>query len=198
MSNKNIYILLILLLTASHAFAQEFTKGDSLKLQRGIEGEDGIHLDPLMGKEPNFLLDITMPQTRAEIKYPLVYMDIKITNDYPNLNEIDFKRGYFFSKHYNRFWLKVRMIGTDDSFYINSNISYELLNNFLVDFTRVHNNTSRINPLIPPSMHRDEFGLGLSFKITPNLKFKTGIERSFNKSSGKWEWLQMNTLNYGF
>ena len=200
---------MLLLLIVSFTFSQEVIKSDTIR--RHTEGGEHIlpkviddirrdfESDMIIVNSPD-LIDVSLPEVRQpETKRPpLTQFNFKFKNTLPALYEIDYRKGYQFSLQTKYFYFRENSFATDKSFFIDSDIDFLVNNYFSIDFTRVHNGNIYSNPLLPDSRYRDKFGLGFSLKITPNLKFKTGLERVLNQKSGKWQTIQMNTLNYGF
>lgn len=54
------------------------------------------------------------------------------------------------------------------------------------------------NALLSNSIYRDQFGGGVSYKITPKFKFKTGFQYVYNVVTKRWEWVLSSAVNYDF
>lgn len=207
---KRISVISLFLLIAFYTFSQEVTKPDTISPRYSENGENiqpkviddirrAFESDMITGNSPD-LIDVSLPEVRQPESQapPMLYFDFKFVNKLPSLVDIDYKKGYYFSKQTNYFYFREKSLATNKGFFIDSDIDFLVNNYFSIDFTRVHSSNIYSNPLLPNSQYRDQFGLGFSFKITPNLKLKTGFERVMNHKSGKWQTIQMNTLNYGF
>jgi len=207
---KYIGIFFFLVLFASYSYAQEVIKRDSVGLQPVREGQHDLPQNAINEIEnvfepglkiqdsPDPLFDISAPEMKADIEYPQINMDIKFSNSLPPLNEIDYKKGYIYSKQTEHFSLNENSFATLTSFSIDADMSYLLTRHLSIDFSRKHYSSVLYNPLLPNAAYRDQFGMGISIRITPNLKFKAGFEQVFNQMNRKWEIHYNNSLKYNF
>lgn len=202
----------VLISSINICFSQGLNKIDSLKL---LEIQDGRNIiNPSVIKEINnlfepevdipsnseFLFDITLPKTDFKKQYPLIYPNFRLENKLPDINSRNFTGSFLFEKKTSNFSFSeyyIKQINSS-SLHINSEFNYKLNNRWSLELFRNHNSSGHNNPLHPNSIYRDQFGGGISYKITNKIKLKASYQYVYNAATKRWEWVLCSGINYDF
>lgn len=211
---KKEYILLAVL-SAGFSFPVEgqtvWTKNDSIKLKKILDGETDIFINPTVKQEIDLLFStpahihstpilpvgelLPEPDNFRKI-YPMPEFRLNNTRIYYNTS---LRSSYFLNnKRFSisattRYTKRIRMLlqqKTDFKFDITQKIGYHIY----AGYSRSDSKSA----ILPETVSPLYFGSGFSYDINRKVQIKTGIEHKFNIIHKRWEWVWETSVGVFF